>query len=136
MIGSEADVNPKLIVIDGKTYNSVDEMPEDVRKNYEQAMSGFKEINASNISGALDDVKNIFADKDNNGVPDVFENNQAINISGGMKYVVDGQVFNSINDLPPEVRAKYEQAMGSMDKNQNGMPDFLEGMMNISNQTP
>ena len=129
-------MNPKLIVIDGKTYNSVDEMPEDVRKNYEQAMSGFKGINASNISGALDDVKNIFADKDNNGVPDVFENNQAINISGGMKYVVDGQVFNSINDLPPEARAKYEQAMGSMDKNQNGMPDFLEGMMNISNQTP
>ena len=30
----EAAMNPKLIVINGKTYNSVDEMPEDVRKQY------------------------------------------------------------------------------------------------------
>jgi hypothetical protein len=31
-------MNPKLIVINGKTYNSVDEMPEDVRKQYEGAL--------------------------------------------------------------------------------------------------
>jgi len=27
-------MNPKLIVINGKTYNSVDELPEDVRKQF------------------------------------------------------------------------------------------------------
>lgn len=129
-------MNPKRIVIDGKTYNSVDEMPDDVRRNYEQAMGGFKEINTNNISGALDDVKNIFVDKNNNGVPDVMENNPAINISGGTKFVVDGQVFNNVDDLPPAARAKYEQAMGSIDKDRNGIPDFLDGMMNVSNQTP
>jgi len=129
-------MNPKRIVIDGKTYNSVDEMPEDVRRNYEQAMRGFKEVNTNNISGALDDVKNILADKDNNGVPDVMENNQVINISGGTKFVVDGKVINNVDDLPPDARAKYEQAMGSLDRNRNGMPDILEGMMNVSNQTP
>lgn len=129
-------MNPKRIVIDGKTYNSVDEMPEDVRRNYEQAMRGFKEINTNNISGALEDVKNIFADKDNNGVPDVMEHNQAINISGGTKFVVDGRTFNTLDELPPDARAKYEQAMGSIDKNRNGMPDFLEGMMGVSTQTP
>jgi hypothetical protein len=30
-------MNPKIIVIDGKTYNSVEEMPADVRQKYEQA---------------------------------------------------------------------------------------------------
>jgi len=129
-------MNPKRIVIDGRTYNSLDEMPEDVRRNYEQAMRGFNETNTNNPSGALDNVKNIFADKNNNGMPDVMENNQAINISGGTKFVVDGQVFNNADDLPPAARAKYEQAMGSMDKNRNGIPDFLEGMMNASTQTP
>ena len=128
-------MNPKRIVIDGKTYNSVDEMPEDVRRNYEQAMRGFKEVNSKDISGALNGVKNILVDKDNNRVPDVMENNQAINLSGGMKFVVDGQTFNNVDELPPDARAKYEQAMGSMDKNRNGMPDFLEGMMNVSTQT-
>jgi len=36
-------MNPKLIVINGKTYNSIDEMLEDVRKQYEQALSSLKD---------------------------------------------------------------------------------------------
>ena len=31
-------MNPKIIVIDGKTYHSVEEMPPDIRQKYEQAM--------------------------------------------------------------------------------------------------
>jgi hypothetical protein len=127
-------MNPKRIVIDGKTYNSVDEMPEDVRRKYEEAMRGFQEFSPQNISGAIEDVKNIFADKDRNGIPDVLEGNPVINLAGGMKFVVDGQTYNSMDELPPEARAKYEQAMGSMDKNRNGVPDFLEGAMNVSAQ--
>jgi len=128
-------MNPRRIVIDGKTYNSVDEMPKDVRRNYEQAMRGFKEDNTKDISGALDNVKSIFAENIHNRVPDVIDNNQVINIAGGMKFVVDGQVFNNVDELPPDARAKYEQAMGSIDKNRNGMPDILEGMMNVSTST-
>jgi hypothetical protein len=30
-------MNPKLIVIDGRTYHSIDEMPSDIRQKYEQA---------------------------------------------------------------------------------------------------
>jgi len=50
--------------------------------------------------------------------------------------MVDGKTYNSIEDLPPEARARYETAMGALDKNQNGMPDFLEGMISMPNQTP
>ena len=38
-------------------------------------------------------------------------------------------------DLPPDVRARYEPAMGKLDANKNGMPDFLEGMINTPIQT-
>lgn len=111
-------MNPKLIVIDGKTYNSVTEMPPDVRARYEQAMRSLE-------------------DADRDGTPDVFDAvPPAPVMSSGMKFVVDGREYNSIADLPPEARAKYEQAMGILDKNMNGMPDFLEGMLGSALRTP
>jgi hypothetical protein len=127
------EANVKKIVIDGKTYNSLDEMPEDVRRNYEDAMRnvGSAPTSAANPMQSLNDV---FADANNNGIPDIIEN-QVMNLTGGMTFVVNGQTYNSLDALPPEARAKYEQAMGSIDKNRNGMPDLLEGMMNVSNQT-
>ncbi len=118
-------MNPKLIVIDGKSYSSVNEMPPDVRAKYEQAMNSLQ-------GGKIMDT---LGDKDKNGMPDVFENISAMNVmSGNMKFIVNGQEYNALDSLPPEARAKYEQAMEQLDKNQNGIPDFVEGMMNISNQ--
>lgn len=126
-------MNVKKIVIDGKTYNSVDEMPEDVRRNYEEAVRNFGATanSAINPNQPLNDV---FADANDNGMPDIMENmgNQVINMTSSMSFVVDGKVYQSIDELPPQAREKYEQAMGSIDKNRNGLPDFLEGMMNVS----
>jgi len=114
-------MNQRRIVIDGKSYNSVDEMPPDVRAKYEQAMRNFKDSNQD-------------------GTPDMFEVSASKQvISNTMKYVVEGREYNNIDDLPLEARAKYEQAMGVLDKNKNGMPDILEGMfegVNIPPQTP
>ena len=129
-------MNQRLIVIDGKTYKSVDEMPEDVRKNYENAMQNLDK----NQNGTPDMLENAnpFADKNQNGVPDVFEGlaglQGAITNMTNTKIIVNGQTYNSLDQLPPEVRAKYEQAMNAMDANRNGVPDFLEGMLNIPNQ--
>ncbi len=69
-------------------------------------------------------------------MPDVFENTSSgMNVmSSNMKFIVNGQEYNVLENLPPEARAKYEQAMAKLDKNQNGIPDVLEGMMNIPNQ--
>jgi len=113
-------MNQKPIVIDGKTYKSVNEMPEDVRKNYESAMRNF--------------------DNNQNGAPDLFEGMASFqgattHVTNTTKIVVNGQVFDSLDQLPPEVRAKYEQAMGAMDANKNGIPDFVEGMLGVSKQT-
>ena len=113
-------MNQKFIVIDGKTYKSADEMPEDVRKNYESAM------------------RNV--DSNQNGMPDAFEGlssfqSATANVINSSKIIVNGQVLDSLDQLPPEIRAKYEQALGAMDANKNGIPDFVEGMLGTSNQT-
>lgn len=126
-------MNPGRIVIDGKTYNSVDDMPEEVRRSYEEAMRGSNQRNPA--QGGVESLANLFADGDGDGVPDIMKQGQVINLTGGMKFVVNGQSYDSLDALPPEARAKYEQAMGAMDRNQNGMPDFLEGRMNVSAQS-
>jgi hypothetical protein len=124
-------MNQKLIVIDGKTYKSVDEMPEEVRRSYEDAMLQM----SRNPISAVAPLENmdVFADKNNNRMPDAFEGMVA-NVLSATKIVADGKVYNSLDELPPDVRAKYEQAMGAMDANKNGIPDFVEGMLGTQNQ--
>jgi hypothetical protein len=51
-----------------------------------------------------------------------------------MKIIVDGKEFDGLEHLPPEARARYQEAMGKLDANRNGIPDFVEGMMNTANQ--
>jgi hypothetical protein len=58
----EVNVNPKVIVIDGKTYRSPDEMPPDIRQKYEQAMRSLGDANGNQIPDAFETM-NIFADK-------------------------------------------------------------------------
>jgi len=128
-------MNPKVIVIDGKTYKDVNEMPPDARQKYEQAVRSLGDANNNHIPDAFETI-NILADKDKNGVPDVLENIVAGHaIVNSMKIVIDGKEFNGIENLPPEARARYEEAMGKLDANRNGIPDFAEGMINTTNQT-
>ena len=127
-------MNPKIIVIDGKTYHSVDEMPPDIRQKYDQAMHSLGDANSNQIPDAFESM-DIFADKDKDGVPDILENITAGHAAvSSMKIIVDGKEFDGLENLPPEARAKYEEAMGKLDANRNGIPDFAEGMFNTANQ--
>ncbi|HVF26337.1 MAG TPA: hypothetical protein VNA23_10635 [Anaerolineales bacterium] len=121
-------MNPKLIVIDGKTYKSVEEMPEDVRRNYESAMSQLADNDRNGIPDALENFTNLTG-QNKNGMPDAFEG-MVSNIISSTKIIAAGNEYNSLDELPPEARAKYEQAMDALDTNRNGMPDFFEGRMN------
>jgi hypothetical protein len=127
-------MNPKIIVIDGKTYHSVEEMPPDIRQKYEQAMKSLGDANNNQIPDAFETM-NIFADKDQDGVPDVLENIAASHATvSTMKIIVDGKEFDGLENLPPEARARYEEAMGKLDANRNGIPDFAEGMISAGKQ--
>lgn len=127
-------MNPKLIVIDGKTYKSVDEMPEDVRAKYELAMNAMKDENGNLVPDAFENL-NVLADKDKDGMPDLFEGVTSMNVISGTKIIADGKEYDSLEELPTEVRAKYDQAMGTLDKNQNGVPDLLEGAFDAPKQS-
>ncbi|CAG0933719.1 hypothetical protein TFLX_03196 [Thermoflexales bacterium] len=115
-----------MIVVNGKSYASLDEMPPEVRHEYQQAMG-------------------ILADKNQNGLPDVFEglletgnvNVQTSTVLGSTQFIVDGKVYSNVNELPPEAWQKFEQALGKMgpalepmmgDADQNNMPDIFDGM--------
>lgn len=127
-------MNPKIIVIDGKTYHSVNEMPTNVRQNYEQVMRSLGDANNNQIPDAFENI-NPFADKDRNGAPDIIDNLVAGHAAvSNMKIVVDGKEFNAIENLPPEVHARYEEAMHGLDANRNGIPDFVEGMVSSPGQ--
>ena len=122
-------MRPRIIVIDGKTYNSVDEMPADVRQRYEQAMRTLKDQDGNRIPDAIEH-SNMLADNNRNGIPDMVENTAGAPIvAKAIKVLLDGKEFNSLDELPPDARAKYEQAMGTLDANRNGIPDFAEGMI-------
>jgi hypothetical protein len=110
------------IVVNNVSYNSVDEMPADVRQAYESAMG-------------------VLADKNGNGIPDILEGgmqpgvvNVRLKPSVNTQFVVDGKVYSSVEALPPEARQKYERAMAKAaqvmgDANRNGVPDILEGIL-------
>lgn len=127
-------MNPKLIVIDGKTYKSVEEMPEDIRRNYESAMSQLADKDRDGVPDALENLTNL-ADQNKNGMPDALEGMVSNIISSSTKIIANGTEYNSLDELPPDIRAKYEQAMGALDANRNGVPDFFEGMLNTPVQT-
>ena len=82
------------ITVNGQTYNSVDEMPPDVRQKYEQLMAKLKE------------------DRDGNGVPDILEGkatrgvagaNSVVNVVKTSKFIVNGQE-RDISALPAEIQ--------------------------------
>ncbi|MBN2118333.1 MAG: hypothetical protein JW730_17300, partial [Anaerolineales bacterium] len=128
-------MNARLIVIDGKSYHSVDEMPPDIRRQYDQARRALGDAHENPVPDAFD-VMNIFTDRDKNGVPDILEGRAAGDaMVSSLKIIVDGKEYNDIENLPPEARARYEAAMGKLDANRNGIPDFLEGMTNTTKQT-
>ena len=112
-------MNPKLIVIDGKTYKSVEEMPEAVRRSYESAMSQLADNDRNGIPDVLENLVNL-TDQDKDGLPDAFKGLASSIITSSTKIIVNGTEYNSLDELPPDARAKYEQAMGTLDSNRNG----------------
>jgi hypothetical protein len=110
-------------------------MPPDIRQKYEQAMRSLGEANDNRVPDAFE-TANLFADQNKDGLPDMLENIVAGNsVVNSVKIFVDGKEFNGLESLPPEHRARYDEAMRKLDANRNGIPDFVEGMTNASNQT-
>ncbi len=83
-----------MIEVNGKTYASVDDMPPDVRQTYEKMMK-------------------LLADQDRDGVPDLVQKagQSQVSVEVSRTFTVDGQTYHSLEEMPPEVRQKYEEIM-------------------------
>ncbi len=110
------------ITINGKVYANPDDVPVELWSAYLKALE-------------------VVHDTDGNGIPDFLEGKTAKQ-SGGLpvtmeveadtRFVVGDNVFARLDELPPEARMKYDQAMKLVakilpDSNSDGIPDLLEG---------
>ena len=105
-----------IISFNGKTYNSLEEMPADQRAAYEQVMSFMK-------------------DENNNGIPDMFEGDVIQKMMGlaSTQVIVNGQAVNGPESMSPEARAKFDKAMVKL--SQLGiLPSGTQGMQSFSSQ--
>jgi hypothetical protein len=91
------NINVKTkIKINGKEYNSPEEMPPDVRSIYERAMAARQNPSSNNQPGVRSKIK------------------------------FNGQNFSSPDEMPPDVRRAYDGLMAAVGKNGDGIPDSLQ----------
>ena len=115
----------KKIIVDGQEFSSVEEMPPDVRRQYEQAM------------GAL-------ADRDGDGVPDIMQSGLSgmgdtgdgfhkVEVETRNEYVVNGREYSSLDEMPPAARDMIGRMMRDVpdgaggDAVQNFEVEIIEG---------
>lgn len=85
------------IVFNGKTYNSIEEMPANEREAFEQ-------------------MQQIFVDANGNGIPDFMEGDmfKKVLAAASNNVVYQGQAYNSLEDIPPDVREKVQTALNKL----------------------
>ena len=87
------------IIFNGKTYNSIDEMPVNERQAYEQ-------------------MSQIFKDENGNGIPDFLEGDVVKNVMTAFANAIhyDGKIYNNMDELPPEARQKLQEAFTKLNQ--------------------
>jgi len=84
------------ITFNGVTYDSVDAMPPEARRLYDQMMSKLPELTARNADG----------------IPDILQDLPArMGTSVRKQFVVNGVTYDDVEKMPPNVRQAYELAM-------------------------
>lgn len=84
------------VKVNGREYNSIEEMPPDVRSVYEKAIAS--------LPGSA-------------AMPPVNTYSQI---------TFNGQTFNNPDEMPEDVRRIYDSVMSAVDKNGDGLPDSIQ----------
>lgn len=83
------------IIFNGKTYNSIEDMPANERQAFEQ-------------------MSHMFVDANGNGIPDFLEGDMVQNVlaahSTKTQISADGKTYHTLEDLPPELRQSVDSA--------------------------
>ena len=90
------------ITVNGVAYASVDAMPPDVRRIYEETVSRIPDL----------------ADRDGDGLPDMV-GGEGLTVRNQTvvrkKFIVDGRTYEDEKDLPTEIREACRKAMHAVD---------------------
>lgn len=113
------------IIFNGKTYNSLEEMPANERQAFEQ-------------------LSTMFVDKNGNGIPDFLEGDLAQNVMTAFTSTVNinGRTYNGLNELPADVRDKVQGAfeklseLGIVTKNSQMMAQVNSTQTGRETQVP
>ena len=92
------------IIFNGTEYDSLEDMPRGLREAYQKALR----LAAQSSAGGSPYSK------------------VAVRLSTKVRFVQDGKTYDSVDQMPAEVRAKFEAAMQKVDKDHDGIPDILE----------
>ncbi len=92
------------IIFNGTEYDSLEDMPQGLREAYQKALR----LAAQGGAG---------------GAP---RSKGAVRFSTKVRFAQDGKTYDSVDQMPAEVRAKFEDAMRKVDKDHDGIPDMLE----------
>ena len=88
-----------VIIFNGKTYNSLEEMPANERQAFEQ-------------------MQKIFVDANGNGIPDFMEGDVAKNVvtalTGNVNF--NGKVYASLDELPSDAKQKVQAAFAKLNQ--------------------
>lgn len=114
------------ITINGKTYDSLEEMPPNIRLTYERMMGMLGDKNGN---GAPDFMEGLL----DSNAEDIPRNDASSMLVSMNKFVYQGQVYERLEDLPPEARQKYAQLISALDKNQDGVLDLFQQSRGTTN---
>jgi len=109
------------IVVNGTEYDSPDAMPPDVRRQYERALQLVQDV-AKGAAPQGTTARTVETTRD--GVSVKVHTKQ-------VKYTVDGKTYDDPSQLPPEVRARVEQALHGAEKLELG--DQGPGEVRVAN---
>ncbi len=86
-----------MIIFNGKTYNSIEEMPANERQ-------------------AFDQLSTMFVDKNGNGIPDFMEGDMVQNVVAAYtsSINVNGRNYGNMTELPDDMRARVQGAFEKM----------------------
>jgi hypothetical protein len=87
------------ITVNGVVYDSVESMPAEARRIYEQALARMPQLTDSNGNGVL-------------GLAEGGSIPQGATVR--KRFVVNGTSYDDVNTMPPDVRQMYELAMGAV----------------------
>src|SRR2546428_4442955 len=114
------------IVVNGTEYDSPDAMPPDVRRQYERALQLVQDV-AKGAAPQGTTERTVETTRD--GVSVKVHTKQ-------VKYTVDGKTYDDPSQLPPEVRARVEQALHGAEKQELHDPGPREvRIVNVVSET-